>query len=219
MVMAITRAPATARCSPPIETIAIMKVRYGADCAKSFDTPLMARQTVNGVSVRLVPAGHILGSAQIVVEWQGTRAVVSGDYKRSPDPTCAPFELVTCDLFVTEATFGLPVFRHEPAEKEARRLIASMAANPERTHLLGAYNLGKCQRMIALVRAGGLRPADLSAWRTAQPVRSLCRGSASILEICAMCMRVDAGRVERRARAMPAVALSATAGRGVLPIP
>ena len=75
--------------------------------------------TINGVGVALVPAGHILGSAQIVLEWQGTRVVVSGDYKRSPDPTCTPFELVPCDLFVTEATFGLPVFRHEPAEKEA----------------------------------------------------------------------------------------------------
>ena len=82
-----------------------------------------------------MPAGHILGSCQIVLDWQGTRVVVSGDYKRSPDPTCRPFELVPCDLFVTEATFGLPVFRHEPAEKEAARLLASLAANPERTHL------------------------------------------------------------------------------------
>jgi putative mRNA 3-end processing factor len=136
------------------ETIEIMKVRYGADCAGSF-SPANGGQTINGVGVKLVPAGHILGSAQIVLEWQGTRAVVSGDYKRSPDPTCAAFELVTCDLFITEATFGLPVFRHEPAEKEAQRLIASMQANPERTHLLGAYNLGKCQRMIALVRQAG----------------------------------------------------------------
>ncbi|MGE3874240.1 MAG: DNA ligase-associated DEXH box helicase, partial [Parvibaculaceae bacterium] len=151
------------------ETIEIMKVRYGADCAGSF-TAANGGQTVNGVSVRLVPAGHILGSAQIVLEWQGMRAVVSGDYKRSPDPTCAPFELVPCDLFVTEATFGLPVFRHEPAEKEARRLLASMAANPERTHLLGAYNLGKCQRMIALLRqAGHDRPIFLHGG-----LRSLC---------------------------------------------
>jgi putative mRNA 3-end processing factor len=65
--------------------------------------------------VRLAPAGHILGSAQVVLEWQGRRAVVSGDYKRSADPTCVPFELVPCDVFVTEATFALPVFRHEPA--------------------------------------------------------------------------------------------------------
>jgi putative mRNA 3-end processing factor len=151
------------------ETIAIMKVRYGADCAGSF-TAANGGQMINGVSVSLVPAGHILGSAQIVLEWQGTRAVVSGDYKRSADPTCAPFELVPCDLFITEATFGLPVFRHEPAEKEARRLLASMAANPERAHLLGAYNLGKCQRMIALMRQAGYdRPIYLHGG-----LRSLC---------------------------------------------
>jgi putative mRNA 3-end processing factor len=151
------------------ETIAIMKVRYGADCAQSF-AAANGRQMINGVSVRLVPAGHILGSAQIVLEWQGTRAVVSGDYKRSADPTCAPFELVACDLFVTEATFGLPVFRHEPAEKETRRLVASMAASPERAHLLGVYNLGKCQRMIALLRQAGYdRPIFLHGG-----LRSLC---------------------------------------------
>jgi putative mRNA 3-end processing factor len=151
------------------ETIAIMKVRYGADCAGSF-TAANGGHAVNGVSVRLVSAGHILGSAQIVLEWKGTRAVVSGDYKRSPDPTCAPFELVQCDLFVTEATFGLPVFRHEPAEKEARRLFSSMAANPDRTHLLGVYNLGKCQRMIALMRQASYdRPIFLHGG-----LRSLC---------------------------------------------
>src|SRR4029450_5279120 len=125
---------------------------------------------VNGVSVRLVAAGPILGSAQIVLEWKGTRAVVSGDYKRSPDPTCAPFELVQCDLFVTEATFGLPVFRHEPAEKEARRLFSSMAASPARTHLLRLHNLGNCQRMIALMRQASYdRPIFLHGG-----LRSLC---------------------------------------------
>jgi len=136
------------------ETIEIMKVRYGPQSAGGFDAangPL----DINGVSVRLVPAGHILGSAQIVLDWQGGRVVVSGDYKRQPDPTCAPFELVACDVFVTEATFALPVFKHEPAEKEVRRLCASLGSNRERTHLLGVYNLGKCQRMIVLMREAG----------------------------------------------------------------
>ena len=136
------------------ETIAVMQVRLGANAAgtfQSYDQPV----TMGGVSVRLVPAGHILGSAQVVLDYQGFRAVVSGDYKRARDPTCAPFEPVRCDLFVTEATFALPVFRHEPADQEARRLIASIVANPERCHLLGVYGLGKCQRMIALLRAEG----------------------------------------------------------------
>ena len=70
------------------ETVEIMKVRYGADCAQSFATA-NGGQMINGVSVRLVLAGHILGSAQIVLDWQGTRVVVSGDYKRKADPTCA----------------------------------------------------------------------------------------------------------------------------------
>ncbi|HUE46522.1 MAG TPA: ligase-associated DNA damage response exonuclease, partial [Aestuariivirgaceae bacterium] len=117
--------------------------------------PYGETRVIDGVTLRLVPAGHILGSAQVVLEWQGQRVVVSGDYKRSFDPTCAPFELVTCDIFITEATFALPVFRHEPAEREIERLLASLALQPERPHLLGVYALGKCQRMIVLLRAAG----------------------------------------------------------------
>jgi putative mRNA 3-end processing factor len=138
------------------ETIEIMKVRYGENCAGAFQPQALgAPITINGVSVRLVPAGHILGSAQVVIEWAGKRAVISGDYKRAVDPTCAPFELVPCDVFVTEATFALPVFRHEKAEHEVEKLLGSMAAEPDRTHLIGAYNLGKCQRMIRVIRDAG----------------------------------------------------------------
>ena len=138
------------------ETVAIMKARLGADCAASFQElgygePL----TLGGVALRLVPAGHILGSAQVVLEHGGRRAVVSGDYKRGSDPTAAPFELVRCDLFVTEATFGLPVFRHEPDGREIGRLLASLAAFADRTHLIGAYGLGKTQRLVALLRGAG----------------------------------------------------------------
>ena len=105
--------------------------------------------------MRLVPAGHILGSAQVVIDHGGRRAVVSGDYKRRHDPTAAPFELVRCDLFVTEATFGLPVFRHEPDAREIGRLLASVHTFTDRTHVIGAYSLGKTQRLIALLRAAG----------------------------------------------------------------
>ncbi|HUZ65471.1 MAG TPA: DNA ligase-associated DEXH box helicase, partial [Acetobacteraceae bacterium] len=83
------------------------------------------------------------------------RAVVSGDYKRRADPTCAPFVPVPCDVFVTEATFALPVFRHPPADAEVARLLASVALFPERTHVIGCYALGKCQRLIALLRQAG----------------------------------------------------------------
>lgn len=138
------------------ETIAIMKARLGAEAAGSFQALRYGEAlALGGVVVRLVPAGHILGSAQVVIEHEGRRAVVSGDYKRRPDPTAAPFELVRCDLFVTEATFALPVFRHEPDAREIARLLASLQAFPERTHLVGAYGLGKTQRLIALLRAAG----------------------------------------------------------------
>lgn len=138
------------------ETIAVMKLRHGDDCAGAFEPqPLGQAISINRVSVSLLPAGHILGSAQVVIEWGGRRAVVSGDYKRAADPTCQAFELQSCDVFVTEATFALPVFRHEKAEHEVEKLLASMAAEPDRTHLIGAYGLGKCQRMIRVIRDTG----------------------------------------------------------------
>jgi putative mRNA 3-end processing factor len=133
-----------------------MKARLGPECAGSFQELRYGEALgIGGVSLRLAPAGHILGSAQVVLEHGGRRAVVSGDYKRRHDPTAAPFELVRCDLFVTEATFGLPVFRHEPDAREIGRLLASLSAFADRTHLIGAYGLGKTQRLIALLRAAG----------------------------------------------------------------
>ena len=138
------------------ETIAIMKARLGPEAAGCFQV-LRYGETVSmgGTTVRLVPAGHILGSAQVVIEHQGRRAVISGDYKRRLDPTAAPFELVRCDLFVTEATFALPVFRHEPDAREIGRLLSSVRAFADRTHLVGAYGLGKTQRLVALLRRSG----------------------------------------------------------------
>src|SRR5262245_18157560 len=129
------------------ETIAVMQARLGEHCAGSFQ-PLRYGETLSlGASrVHLAPAGHILGSAQVVIDHKGRRAVVSGDYKRRADPTATPFELVRCDLFVTEATFGLPVFRHEPDAREIGRLLSSLHAFADRTHLIGAYGLGKAQR-------------------------------------------------------------------------
>lgn len=138
------------------ETIAIMQARLGEHCAGSFQEMRYGEILgLGGVTVRLAPAGHILGSAQVVIEHRGQRAVISGDYKRRHDPTAAPFELVRCDLFVTEATFGLPVFRHEPDGREIGRLLASLHAFTDRTHVVGAYSLGKTQRVIALLRAAG----------------------------------------------------------------
>jgi putative mRNA 3-end processing factor len=137
-------------------TVAIMKARLGEAAADSFQELAYGQPLGLGdVSVRLLPAGHILGSAQVVIDYQGARAVISGDYKLEADPTAAPFELVACDLFITEATFGLPVFRHEPVAAEIGKLLASLRGNADRTHLVAAYGLGKTQRLIALLRAAG----------------------------------------------------------------
>lgn len=148
--------PGHAHVLATAETLAIMAARLGPDHARATQ-PLAYGQAiaVGDVMVRLTPAGHVLGSAQVVLEHAGRRAVISGDYKRSADPTCASFEVQRCDLFVTEATFGLPVFRHEPADQEVRRLLDSMSRSPERAHMLGVYGLGKCQRMLALIRQAG----------------------------------------------------------------
>jgi putative mRNA 3-end processing factor len=138
------------------ETLAIMAVRYGEDfCLARQEAALGEAVRVGDVSVRFVPAGHVLGSAQIAIEAGGLRVVISGDYKRQADPTCAPFESVPCDVFITEATFGLPVFRHPDARQEVRKLLDSVALFPERAHIVGAYALGKAQRVMALLREEG----------------------------------------------------------------
>lgn len=140
-----------------LETLAILETRFGPGQAGRTEQPLAPGETIshNGVRLSLHPAGHVLGSVQVCMAWQGSRAVVSGDYKRAADPTCAPFEPMTADVFVTEATFALPIFTHPDPAGEIARLLASVALFPDRTHVVGAYALGKCQRLIALLRAAG----------------------------------------------------------------
>src|SRR5208282_4858958 len=138
------------------ETLDLMRLRYGENFAGTSQAIGYGESVgLGGAKVTFHPAGHVLGSAQIAVEAGGLRVVASGDYKNVPDPTCAPFELVPCDVFITEATFGLPVFRHGDPDAEIAKLLRSVALFPERAHLVGAYSLGKAQRVIALLRAGG----------------------------------------------------------------
>jgi putative mRNA 3-end processing factor len=135
------------------QTLDIMALRYGPDFAGSTQAAALSEiLSLNGVSVSFHPAGHVLGSAQIAVENKGLRIVASGDYKRAADPTCAPFEIVPCDVFITEATFALPVFRHPDAAHEIAKLLKSVEQFPERAHLVGAYALGKAERVIRLLR-------------------------------------------------------------------
>ena len=139
-----------------LATIAIMRSRYGELAGGSLQ-PLDYGEAVaiGGVTLRLLPAGHVLGSAQIALDYRGSRIVASGDYKRRPDPTCPLFEPCNCDVFISEATFGLPVFRHPPDQQEIDKLLHSLSLFPERSHIVGVYALGKCQRVLALLRQAG----------------------------------------------------------------
>jgi putative mRNA 3-end processing factor len=138
------------------ETLDLMRLRYGENFAGTTQAIACGESVgLDGAKVTFHPAGHVLGSAQIAVEANGLRVVASGDYKNVPDPTCAPFELIPCDVFITEATFALPVFRHGDPDGEIAKLLHSVALFPERAHLVGAYSLGKAQRVIALLRRCG----------------------------------------------------------------
>lgn len=138
------------------ETLDLMALRYGENFAGSTQAIRYGETLKLGeVSVSFHPAGHVLGSAQILVSCGAIRIVASGDYKDAPDPTCASIEIVPCDIFITEATFGLPVFRLGPASGEIAKLLDSVRLFPERAHLVGAYSLGKAQRVIALLREAG----------------------------------------------------------------
>ncbi|MEM1195024.1 MAG: ligase-associated DNA damage response exonuclease [Pseudomonadota bacterium] len=137
------------------ETLAIMELRYntreGAVRVEYGETIRLA----GGVDATYIPAGHVLGSAQILLEHAGERVIITGDYKRRADPTCSPFEVTPCDVFITEATFGLPVFAHPPIEGEMEKLLAVLQAHPDQCVLIGAYALGKAQRVIAQLRIAG----------------------------------------------------------------
>ncbi|MBX3570556.1 MAG: ligase-associated DNA damage response exonuclease [Rhizobiaceae bacterium] len=138
------------------QTLDIMALRYGDGFAATTQAALPGeRLDLGGVSVTFRPAGHVLGSAQIAVEHGGMRIVASGDYKRRADATCAPFEPIACDVFITEATFALPVFRHPDDRGEIAVLLRSAGQFPERAHLVGAYALGKAQRVMSLLRQAG----------------------------------------------------------------
>ncbi|MEL7517706.1 MAG: ligase-associated DNA damage response exonuclease [Pseudomonadota bacterium] len=137
------------------ETLAIMELRYNT---REGAVPVEYGETIRlagGVDATYIPAGHVLGSAQILLEHAGERVIITGDYKRRPDPTCALFEVTPCDIFITEATFGLPVFAHPPIAEEMAKLLAALDNHPDQCVLVGAYALGKAQRVIAELRKAG----------------------------------------------------------------
>jgi len=132
-------------CTP--ESAALLRRRL-AD-ARVEPLPYGERRRIGDVTVSLHPAGHMLGSAQVRIEGAGGVWVVSGDYKRDPDPSCAPFEPVRCDAFVTEATYALPLFRWDDPAAVAREIVGWWQGNEGKASVLFCYALGKSQRLLA----------------------------------------------------------------------
>lgn len=137
-------------------TLRFMAMRYGKNFAGSSQSLIEGDPLkIGDVTVTLLPAGHMLGSVQIRIEKDGASIVAAGDFKRSADPTCPEFEVRPCDIFITEATFALPLYRHPPPSEEMAKLFTSVEIFQDRPHLIHAYSIGKAQRVIALLREAG----------------------------------------------------------------
>jgi putative mRNA 3-end processing factor len=132
------------------ECAGVLRARLGSDAPIEI-AAWGAAVSMKGVQVSFHPAGHILGSAQIRVEHHGEVWVASGDYKLEADPTCRPFEPVRCHTFITESTFGLPIYRWRPQEETFAAINAWWRSNHDdgKASALFAYSLGKAQRLIA----------------------------------------------------------------------
>jgi putative mRNA 3-end processing factor len=164
--------PGSARYLASRDAERVLRTRLGADIA--LDTLAYGERVVHhGVAISLHPAGHVLGSAQVRLEHEGRTWVVSGDYKLDEDPTCAPFEPVRCDVFVTESTFGLPIYRWAPPRETVDDIAAWWRANADagRASLLYAYAFGKAQRILAGLLAAGAVDAG--------PI--VCHGAVEVL--------------------------------------
>ena len=134
------------------DSLPIMRHRLGEHRFTGLDYGEQRR--FGAITLSLHPAGHVLGSAQVRLEHDDGRVwVVTGDYKRDPDPTCAPFEVISCDTLITEATFALPCYRWPPVERVGEQIWQWWAAHPERPGILFTYALGKAQRVLAALTA------------------------------------------------------------------
>ena len=185
------------------ETLDLMRLRYGENFAGTTQAAAYGESvTLGGAKVTFHPAGHVLGSAQIAVEADGLRVVASGDYKNVADPTCAPFELVPCDVFITEATFALPVFRHGDPDGEIAKLLRSVALFPERAHSGRRLFARQGAARDRAVAPGRLRRADLSARRHGED-HALLRKPRH------RARRIAAGQRRRQGRTSPAPSRSA----------
>ena len=132
------------------DTAALLARRFGPD-APTQTIRYGERLRLGKVTVSFHPAGHILGSAQIRIEGTHGVWVVAGDYKRAADPTCEPFEVVPCETFITESTFGLPIYRWDPVPSVIADLVSWWNENRDRglTSVVFCYTIGKAQRLLA----------------------------------------------------------------------
>ncbi|TSE24310.1 putative exonuclease, DNA ligase-associated [Tepidimonas sediminis] len=148
------------------EDLAVQPLRYGEAL------------TIGAVRVSLHPAGHVLGSAQVRLAHRGEVWVVSGDYKLDADGVSAPFEPVRCHTFITESTFGLPIYRWPDPNEELARLLSWWRGHAEagRVSVVYAYGLGKAQRLLAaLARAGSALPGPILVHPAVEPLNAVHR--------------------------------------------
>tara|TARA_X000000950_G_scaffold261673_1_gene332149 strand:+ start:531 stop:1514 length:984 start_codon:yes stop_codon:yes gene_type:complete len=138
------------------DTLNIMKIRYGKECAKNFQ-PLKYDEKIkiNDLEISLHSAGHILGSSQVLLNNKGYKTLITGDYKTIKDNSSQEFSLIKSNALITEATFGLPIFKHPHPKEEIYKLLSSIIKNNNCCHLVGCYALGKTQRIICLLREMG----------------------------------------------------------------
>lgn len=150
------------------DTAPLLARRFGSSAAIE-SLPYGESLTLGDVHVSFHPAGHILGSAQVRVEGPDGVWVLGGDYKRADDPTCAPFEPVTCDTFVTESTFGLPIYRWDPTAAVIADIHGWWEQNRGRglTSVVFCYTLGKAQRLLAELMQVSDRPVYVHGMMTA----------------------------------------------------
>ncbi|MCP9771572.1 ligase-associated DNA damage response exonuclease [Synechococcus sp. Tobar12-5m-g] len=133
----------------------VLRQRLGQGIALQ-DVPYGQELQIGEATVSFHSAGHVLGSAQVRISAGDETWLISGDYKRDPDPSCEPFQSVPADVLITEATFGLPVYRWRPGQEVAAEIAAWWKAAPERTSILFCYAFGKAQRLLAELRQLGL---------------------------------------------------------------
>lgn len=179
----------------------LLEARLGADAAME-SMRYGERRRIGGVEVSFHPAGHVLGSAQIRIVHRGATTVVAGDYKLAPDPTCAPFEPVRCDTFVTESTFGLPVFRWDPPAATMRAIAQWWETNRAagQTSILFAYALGKAQRVLqGIVAEFGTLPGPVYCHGAVERINAAYRAAGVALPPTAAVATAPAGTLWRDA--------------------